>query len=672
MQRLAYYIYKLAIGALSLLPLPLVFRLGSVVGLLFYVFAGSYRRLALHNLRIAFGQTKSPREIKAIAREHFRLLGGNALSAFRISTMTVPEIDALIEITNPEVMQRAAARPAGGIFVCGHRGCIELFAQTATLYYGKEPGFFYQRIANPYLEEEIRVKRTSAGHRAFDRATDMQATLHFIRGGGFVGIQTDQHAGDFGEWLPFFGKLCSTSPLTGIMAKGGRACVIFARLDTVGPGRWRLTYEELCAPGEMSADEINLRAPALLERAILDRPAEWFWVHNRWKLPNPNFLIQSYKRGMRLPEGMTVEDLQPFRMVIRSPNWLGDAIMALPTVRAFKQGRPDAHITILTPAKLAGMWENAPFVDRVLPIPPKAGVFQVARLLKGEPVFDASILLPNSLRTALEVWLAGIPRRYGFPGHHRERFLDQMPVAPKKFTGPPPHHADRYLELARQAGAVVSGSALDQTGLLTAPSPAQGEVDPEPRASANLPAEPPRRRIGIVPGAEYGPAKRWFPANFAATANLVGEGTDVLWVLFGVEKDAEIGDQVLAELKVPALDLIGRTNLPQLMRELKKCDLILTNDTGTMHLAAALGVPVVAIFGSTEPALTSPLGRNHRLLRQHVPCSPCFLRECPFNMECMKAVTPEMAARAIREVLAETDHPQEIQSAPALAANPSS
>jgi heptosyltransferase-2 len=653
MEYLAYRVYKLAVSLLALLPLPLVFRLGSLLGLIAYPFAGSYRKLALSNLRIAFGREKSEKEIRAIARKHFRLLGGNILSAFRVSRMSVPEVDALMEITNPEVMERVTSRKEGAIFVCGHRGCIELFAQTPTLYRPKIPAFFYQRISNPFMEEEVRRKRTQVGHIAFDRATDMQATMHHLRAGNMVGIQTDQHAGDFGEWLPFFDKLCSTSPLTGIMAKGGKAAVIFARLDTIGAGKWRLTYEELAAPGELKPEEVNFKFPAALERAIRENPPEWFWVHNRWKLPNPNFLLQGYKRGMRLPPGMTVADLQPFRMVIRSPNWLGDAIMALPAVRAFKEGRPDAHVSVLTPAKLAGLWETAPYVDKVIPIPEESSVFQVAKRLKEEPVFDAAILLPNSLRTALEVWLAGIPRRYGFPGHHRERFLDQIPLPPKKITGPPPHHADRYLELARQAGAVVSASAVDQTDLLRAPrAPA-----PEPRAVCHLPeggipANPPAR-VGIVPGAEYGPAKRWFPESFAAAANLVGEQIPgALWTIFGVEKDAEAAGKVLAGLKVPCVNLVGRTNLAQLMAELKKCDVVLTNDTGTMHLAAALGVPLVAIFGSTEPALTGPLGRQHRLLRQHVPCSPCFLRECPFNMECMRGITPEMAASAVLELLA--------------------
>ena len=139
----------------------------------------------------------------------------------------------------------------------------------------------------------------------------------------------------------------------------------------------------------------------------------------------------------------------------------------------------------------------------------------------------------------------------------------------------------------------------------------------------------PRPIIGLCPGAEYGPAKRWLPERFAETMRAVHEKTGCEWKLFGVEKDRPVADTILTAAAIPVTDLIGKTTLAQLIDELRTCDLLLTNDTGTMHLAAHLGIPVVALFGSTEPTLTGPLGPQHRILRHHVECSPCFLRECP-------------------------------------------
>jgi lipopolysaccharide heptosyltransferase II len=149
--------------------------------------------------------------------------------------------------------------------------------------------------------------------------------------------------------------------------------------------------------------------------------------------------------------------------------------------------------------------------------------------------------------------------------------------------------------------------------------------------------------IGLCAGAEYGPAKRWLPERFAEVVRLVRERAGVEWKIFGVENDRVVTDPIVSAAGVPCTDLVGKTTLAQLMDELRTCELLLTNDTGTMHLAAFLGVPTVSLFGSTEPTLTGPLGPNHRVLRHHVDCSPCFLRQCPFDFRCMKAIqVPEV------------------------------
>jgi lipopolysaccharide heptosyltransferase II len=149
--------------------------------------------------------------------------------------------------------------------------------------------------------------------------------------------------------------------------------------------------------------------------------------------------------------------------------------------------------------------------------------------------------------------------------------------------------------------------------------------------------------MGLCPGAEYGPAKRWLAERFAATAAALGGH----WVLFGTEKDKEAGAAIAAELGDQCTNLIGKTTLDELIAELRKCRLLLTNDTGTMHLATLLGVPVVAVFGSTEPSLTGPLGTKNRIVRHRVECSPCFLRECPLDFRCMKAVSVEEVVAAV-------------------------
>ena len=155
------------------------------------------------------------------------------------------------------------------------------------------------------------------------------------------------------------------------------------------------------------------------------------------------------------------------------------------------------------------------------------------------------------------------------------------------------------------------------------------------------------QNIGLCPGAEYGPAKRWLPERFAETAAAISAQVAAQWILFGTKKDEEVGRTIATALGEKCVNRIGKTTLEELIAELRECQLLLTNDTGTMHLATLLGVPVVAIFGSTEPRLTGPLGEGHVVLRHQVECSPCFLRECPIDFRCMKAVTTEEVVTAV-------------------------
>jgi lipopolysaccharide heptosyltransferase II len=239
-----------------------------------------------------------------------------------------------------------------------------------------------------------------------------------------------------------------------------------------------------------------------------------------------------------------------------------------------------------------------------------------------------AILLPQSLRAALEAWLSGIPRRAGYRGHHRAWLLNQI-VRQRTDAGRITHQADKYMRIARDAGAEAGAPCLT--------------ADARPLAGAD--------KIALCPGAEYGPAKRWLPDRFAAAAAAVSAQHRVQWILFGTANDAAAGAEVAAALGEHCVNRIGQTSLDELIAELRTCRLLLTNDTGTMHLAALLGLPTVSIFGSTEPRMTGPLGAGHLVLRHHVECSPCFLRECPIDFRCMKAIGVEEVTAAVLSVL---------------------
>jgi heptosyltransferase II len=276
-------------------------------------------------------------------------------------------------------------------------------------------------------------------------------------------------------------------------------------------------------------------------------------------------------------------------------------------------------------------------VDAIIPLSGNRLVSAV-RLLRRGPSFDVAILFPNSLRAALESWLIAIPRRVGYRGHWRCSLLNQIVPVPRK-PGPPEHHSLRFLRIARECGADTSKSDRSRAGVRQSTGSLQTAIDRQPI------------KIGLCPGAEYGAAKRWLPERFAKAAERVSAQLPVQWVLFGTARDVSSGEQIAAALGDHCVNRIGQTTLDQLIDELHECRLLLTNDTGTMHLAALLGIPVVAIFGSTEPRLTGPLGNGHIILRHHVECSPCFLRECPIDFRCMKAVSVQEVADGVLSIL---------------------
>jgi len=617
-ERLVYLLYFCATRLIGLLPITLAFRLGSFLGFFAWLLAVPYRRLVLENLRIAFAREKTERELRALTRQHFQTLGANLLSSTKAAFMSPEDIAKHVEWKNIERFRTPLEQGRGVVCLVHHSGNWELMSLIDQWMPGFNFSFIYQPLGNALIDADVRRTRGRKAMQTFSRHDGFTGPAKILRTGGAVGILPDQHAGDYGVWAPFFGRLASTSPLPAILAQRSNAILLPMASRTVGVARWEMHVHEPLDTTGLSVEETTAQVNLAAERLIRESPADWFWVHNRWKTPHPHFLLQTYKRGVALPAGMKAEELQPFNLLIRSSNWLGDAVMTIPAIRAIKAGRPDLRITILCREKIADVWKRAPEVSEVIALGNKEGVFSAAKKIRGR--FDAALLLPNSPRTALEVWLAGVPRRVGYAGNKRDWFLNHA-IERQPHIGPPRHQAHDYLDLAKAIGAV-----FDREAILRSFSNAPDRPIPE------MP------RIGVCPGAEYGPAKRWPIERFAEVMRNVNIQRPSEWVLFGTKADEEAGHKLKNVVTGGCTNLIGRTTLAELIEQLEKCDLLLTNDTGTMHLAAWLGVPVAAIFGSTEHRLTGPLGDGHLILRRHAECSPCFLRECPIDFRCMTAV----------------------------------
>ena len=626
-----YVLFRAGSAIAAALPLRFLFAVGQFLGCCAWLVSRKYRHLAERNVAIAFGDEKSPGELHCLVREHFRRLGANFLCSAKLTATPPEEILRRVKVENIEAIAREFRAGVPVVLVLSHLGTWELFAQLMPKFVGfVRNASVYQKLGNRFIDEHVRRRRSQSGLELFDRQAGFEPVIELLRSGGGVGVLSDQHAGDHGLWTPFFGRLASTSPLPALLAKRTRAAIIAAAVYTIGPARWRMVFTERFDQPGGSVAELTSRINEIIDKQIRVSPEDWFWVHNRWKTAEPNFLLARYKRGVYLPPGISAHNLKSFRILIRSSNWLGDAVLSVPAVRAIKNGRPDARVTVAAPVNIAPMWKLVPEVDTIIPLP-NDSLLPVISLLKRQRNFDVAILFPNSLRVALESWLSGIPRRVGYRGHWRRLLLNQTVREPRK-PGPPEHHSLRFLRIARECGAETPNAQ---------PLPQTSNIKPQ------------TSKLGLCPGAEYGPAKRWLPERFAEVAAKVSAQSSAQWILFGTKNDITIGNQIATAVGDHCMNRVGHTTLDQLIDELRECRLVLTNDTGAMHLAALLGVPVVAVFGSTEPRLTGPLGDGHIVLRHHVECSPCFLRECPIDFRCMKAVRSEEVADAVLSILGE-------------------
>jgi heptosyltransferase-2 len=314
-------------------------------------------------------------------------------------------------------------------------------------------------------------------------------------------------------------------------------------------------------------------------------------------------------------------------ILIRATNWVGDAVMCLPALRAIRGRFPGAHISILAKPAVADIYARESSVDDVIRYHAKP--MQVARDLRGRG-FDCAILLQNAFEAAWIAWLARIPNRIGYSRDARAILLTRAVPLPKRGEIPR-HERFYYLELLRRAGLIDS-------------------LPDSPFIRLEHAAAPPARIIGVSPGAAYGNAKRWFPERFAEAAAKLATARGASIALFGSAGERSVCEQIAGLLnRHNVVNHAGQTTLAQFIDLAAACELFLTNDSGAMHIASALGVPTVAIFGATDDLATGPTGPRARVVRERVLCSPCLLRECPIDHRCMSRVS---ADQVVKEALA--------------------
>ena len=327
-------------------------------------------------------------------------------------------------------------------------------------------------------------------------------------------------------------------------------------------------------------------------------------------------------------------------ILVASPNWLGDAVLALPVLANLRRSFPVARIALLVRPWLSPLFRSLPFVDELVELPRKGELMWAATALRRRH-FELALLLPNSFRTGLISRLAGIPHRVGYMTDGRGPLLT---VGVRPPSGTLLHQADSYLSLLR---ALKWDAWVHPTGFLLPPE-SDAEAEKLLSGSGLLPHA---TVIGITPGASYGTAKRWPAERFAAVADRLAERLGTVALLFGAPQEASLTKIVRERMRGTAIDFGGRTTLTELASLLRRCALLLTNDTGAMHLASALGTSCIALFGPTDPRRTGPLGSGHQVLQDPPTCSPCRYRDCPIDHRCMQGLDVERVVAAAEAVL---------------------
>ena len=323
------------------------------------------------------------------------------------------------------------------------------------------------------------------------------------------------------------------------------------------------------------------------------------------------------------------------KALIVAPSWIGDTIMAQPLFARLCARHPGLHLDALAPRWVAPVLQRMPEIRDVIDSPFGHGQLSIkARWRLGRTLaargYDSVVVLPNSLKSALVPWMAGIPQRIGFIGESRYGLINRRHQLDKLAL---PLMVERFMQLAEAPG-IPPAKPIPHPRI-------RSTLADQERTLSELGLTRPARIVAFCPGAEYGPAKRWPAAHFATLAKALAERDCAIW-LFGSPKDHAVAEEISRLAPGLCRNLCGTTTLGQAVDLLALADLVVCNDSGLMHVAAALDRPIVALYGSSSPGFTPPLSERADIVSLNLDCSPCFKRECPLgHLDCLNKLTPE-------------------------------
>jgi heptosyltransferase-2 len=499
-----------------------------------------------------------------------------------------------------------------------------------------EFGAIFRPLDNSAADAYVKRTRERFGIRLLSRKAGFAEVLRILRGGGMIGVLFDQNAGLQGALTTLFGRVCSTTELPGLLAAkfGAQVRTMYPRRT----GFWRVSFESDVIAHDGTVAGVTVALNRWLEAALRDEAfcASWLWGHDRWRhqdMPRRRLRLES-KRNL-LAFDLAARGLPALprrtRIWVRLPNWLGDITMAVPLLRALRVARPDAEINLLAREVFLPLLEGWHVADRLHALPPRGARYFLHFWALRREYPDVWILFTNSLRGDLEAWLSRSPQRFGIVPPKRPRpLLTHAYHRPRSFDESRHHQLELWAHFLRHFGLVAP---LDRT----------------PLAAAGRPEDSGPPCIGLIPGSENAPEKRWPASHWVRLiASLPGHR----FALFGTAGDQPIASAIaaaaIAEGTPPgAIDnLAGRTDLPVLAARLSGCRLVVSNDSGGMHLANAVGAPVIGLFGPTNPVRTAP-----------VFSAPCLVLQppgCPSTGgAALAGLSPESVTASVRHFAGE-------------------
>lgn len=590
-------------------PEKLLHLAAAVLGEFIYRALPRRRRLIRSNLHHAFPD-RPPAWHRRLARSSCRRLVETALLSLATPHLSETRLRRIIQAA-PGLLaayERQAKDPAATLICSPHLAYWEAQTSMALVIPGPFPEFgtIYRPLDHAAADAWVRRSRERFGMRLLSRKEGFAEALKILRRRGFVGVLFDQNAGLQGALTTLFGRVCSTTELPGLMAAKFNARVygIFPRRL----GFWRVAIDVELLAHDGTSDGATFALNRWLESRLATDDnlcASWLWVHDRWRnqdMPHLRLRLEA-KRNLLAAEqharGLAALPRRT-RLRIRLPNWLGDVVMAVPLLRAIRASRPDAEITLVGKSAFLPLLQAWGIGDRYEALPPRGAGYFAHFWAKRLEYPDVHLLFTNSFRGDLEAWLTRCPQRFGVGRSGQPR-----PLLTHRHELPADYDESAHHQLA------LWEDFLKRFGLATPP-------DRTPVMSpATLPADAP---IGLIAGSENAPEKRWPVAHWR---QLIATRPAANFILFGTVGDRPI-TQAIAQGFPPerVTDLAGQTDLPGLVTAFRRCRVIVTNDTGGMHLANAAGVPVIGLFGPTNPVRTGPVFASGVTVLQPPGCPP--------------------------------------------------